>query len=206
MEARQAGRQELEVDVGGQGIAAAIGVAGSNNTISGKTEALIQNSNVVAENSNSAKIKTNSKLKTDGGYLIDGAVTSNTWKSSKLQTGREEEEKEGVVVDASATHSIASVLANGGVAVAMGDGGIAGSVAGVVNLNHVSGSTTARVLDSQINNKDKRSGVTVHPDRNRGGRFYRKHQQGGPGYRIGSFFSGYQMEQPEEAVRNQREQ
>lgn len=152
----------LEVDVGGQGIAAAIGVAGSNNTISGKTEALIQNSNVVAENSNSAKIKTNSKLKTDGGYLIDGAVTSNTWKSSKLQTGREEEEKEGVVVDASATHSIASVLANGGVAVAMGDGGIAGSVAGVVNLNHVSGSTTARVLDSQINNKDKRSGVTVH--------------------------------------------
>lgn len=152
----------LEVDVGGQGIAAAIGVAGSNNTISGKTEALIQNSNVVAENSNSAKIKTNSKLKTDGGYLIDGAVTSNTWKSSKLQTGREEEEKEGVVVDASASHSIASVLANGGVAVAMGDGGIAGSVAGVVNLNHVSGSTTARVLDSQINNKDKRSGVTVH--------------------------------------------
>ena len=152
----------LEVDAGSQGIAAAIGVAGSNNTISGKTEALIQNSNVVAENSNSAKIKTNSKLKTDGGYLIDGAVTSNTWKSSKLQTGREEEEKEGVVVDASATHSIASVLANGGVAVAMGDGGLAGSVAGVVNLNHVDGSTTARVLDSQINNKDKRSGVTVH--------------------------------------------
>ena len=120
----------IDVAAYGQGVSAALGVTGSNNKISGNTEALIRNSKVVAESKKDEAgnyifeaIQTRSKLKTDDAYLIDGAVTSNTWSAGKLQTGREEEEKTGVVVDASATHAIASVLANGGVAVGSGGGG-----------------------------------------------------------------------------------
>ena len=149
----------IDVAAGGQGVSAAIGITGSNNKISGNTSALIDNSKVIAKGSNSNKIKANSGLKTDDTYLIDGAVTKNTWKSSKLQKGRKEEEKTGVVVDASATHAIASVMANGGVAVGENAGV---SVAGVINLNDVEGSTTAKVLDSQLNTKDIRNDVNVH--------------------------------------------
>ena len=107
----------IDVAAYGQGVSAALGVTGSNNKISGNTEALIRNSKVVAESKKDEAgnyifdaIKTRSKLKTDDAYLIDGAVTSNTWSAGRLQEGREEEEKTGVVVDASATHAIASVL------------------------------------------------------------------------------------------------
>ena len=139
----------------------------SNNTVSGKTEALISNSTVVAEGSNDDDkvIRTKSKLKQNtknDAYLIDGAVTTNTWKSSKLQTGRMEEKKTGVVVDSSATHSIASVMANGGVAVATAGSVMAGALAGIVNLNYISGATTAKVLDSRINTESVRSDVHVH--------------------------------------------
>ena len=161
----------IDVAAYGQGVSAALGVTGSNNKISGNTEALIRNSKVVAESKKDEAgnyifeaIKTKSELKTDDAYLIDGAVTSNTWSAGRLQEGREEEEKTGVVVDASATHAIASVLANGGVAVGSGDSGAGASLAGVINLNDVGGSTTAKVEDSQLNEEaaDKRSHVTVH--------------------------------------------
>ena len=161
----------IDVAAYGQGVSAALGVTGSNNKISGNTEALIRNSKVVAESKKDEAgnyifeaIKTRSKLKTDDAYLIDGAVTSNTWSAGRLQEGREEEEKTGVVVDASATHAIASVLANGGVAVGSGDSGAGASLAGVINLNDVGGFTTAKVEDSQLNEEaaDKRSHVTVH--------------------------------------------
>lgn len=161
----------IDVAAYGQGVSAALGVTGSNNKIRGNTEALIRNSKVVAESKKDEAgnyifdaIKTRSKLKTDDAYLIDGAVTSNTWSAGRLQEGREEEEKTGVVVDASATHAIATVLANGGVAVGSGDSGAGASLAGVINLNDVGGSTTAKVEDSQLNEEaaDKRSHVTVH--------------------------------------------
>lgn len=155
------------VAAGGTGASAAIGVTVSGNTVSGKTEALISNSSVSAEGSNDEDkvIRTKSKLKEntkEEKYLIDGAVTSNTWKSGKLQTGRVEEKKTGVVVDSSATHSIASVMANGGVAVATAASMLGGSLAGVVNLNYISGATTAKVLDSRINTGSVRSDVQVH--------------------------------------------
>ena len=158
----------LDVNAIGQDVALAIGVTGSTNQISGATEALIDNSTVAAAGSDdeSKAIKTKSKLKNntkDDKYLIEGAVTDNTWKSGKLQTGRDEEKKSGVVVDASATHAIASVMANGGVAVGVGDGSTgAVDVAGVVNLNTVGGETGAKILDSDINTETSRSDVTVH--------------------------------------------
>ncbi|MBQ7418140.1 MAG: leukotoxin LktA family filamentous adhesin, partial [Acidaminococcaceae bacterium] len=170
----------LDAAVGGQGLAAAVGVTGSNNKISGNTTALIDNSKVVAKGSDSNKIKTASKLKDntdDEKYLIDSAVSRNTWSSgsftegegdnkkygvSRLQKGRVKEEKTGIVVDASATHSIASVMANGGVAIGAGDTGLGASLAGVINLNEVTGSTTAKALDSKLNTADKRSDVNVN--------------------------------------------
>ena len=175
----------LDVALQGSALSASIGVTGSNNEISGTTEALIKNSTVAAKGSESNKIKVNDGLKAndeDNNYMIDSSVSMKTWSAgsftegegdtkkygvSRLQKGRKEAEKSGVVVDASATHSISSAMANGGVAVNMGGGGgagggIAGSIAGVVNLNEVSGATTAKVLDSQINSADRRSDVTVH--------------------------------------------
>ena len=169
----------LDVAAGGQGVSAALGVTGSYNELTGKTSARIENSNVVATGSGSHTIKTASTLanNTDNEkYMIDSAVGRNTWSSgsfeegegdtkkygvSRLQKGRREEQKTGVVVDASATHSISSVMANGGVAVGLGDNGIGASLAGVINLNYVSGETTAKVLDSQLNTDTTRSDVTV---------------------------------------------
>ncbi len=170
----------LDVAAGGQGAAAALGVTGSYNKLTGHTYARIEDSTVVAKGSDSNQIMTASALKdnTDNDkYLIDSAVSRNTWSSgsftegegddkkygvSRLQKGRKEETKSGVVVDASATHSIASVMANGGVAVGMGDSGVGVSLAGVVNLNYVSGETAAKVLDSKLNTAQTRSDVNVH--------------------------------------------
>ncbi len=156
----------LNVSGGSMTFAGAIGVTGSNNKISGNTSALIDNSKIVAKGSDSNKIKTKSKM--NDSYLIDGAVTDNTWSAGSLKSGRQEEEETGVVVDASATHSIASVMANGGVA--FSSDGLGLDVAGVINLNDIGGSTTAKILDSQINqaaNEDSnqeeiRSDVNVH--------------------------------------------
>ncbi len=170
----------LDVAAGGKGAAAALGVTGSYNKLTGHTYARIEDSTVAAKGSDSNKIKTASALKdnTDQDkYLIDSAVSRNTWSSgsftegegddkkygvSRLQNGRKEEMKSGVVVDASATHSIASVMANGGVAVGIGDSGVGVSLAGVVNLNYVSGETAAKVLDSKLNTAQTRSDVNVH--------------------------------------------
>ena len=156
----------LDVAAGSQGVSAALGVSGSSNKLSGSTEAVIKDSTVVAAGSTEEDktIKTKSKLKANTGsdaYLIDGAVTKNTWSGGKLQEGREEEKKTGVVVDASATHGISSVLANAGVAVGAGDSGIGASLAGLLNINNIGGKTTAKILDSKVNTKVTRSDVTV---------------------------------------------
>ena len=123
----------LNVNILGQGVSAALGVSGSNNKLSGSTEAVIKDSTVAAAGSSDDDkvIRTKSRLKEKDNGLIDGAVTKNTWSSGRLQEGREEEKKTGVVVDASATHGISSVLGNAGVAVAAGDSGIGASVAGL---------------------------------------------------------------------------
>ena len=153
----------LNVNIMGQGVTAALGVSGSNNKLSGSTEAVIKDSTVVAAGSgdDDKAIRTKSRLKEKDNGLIDGAVTKNTWSSGRLQEGREEEKKTGVVVDASATHGISSVLGNAGVAVAAGDSGIGASVAGLLNINRIGGKTTAKILDSRVNTATTRSNVSV---------------------------------------------
>jgi len=153
----------LNVNILGQGVSAALGVSGSNNKLSGSTEAVIKDSTVAAAGSSDDDkvIRTKSRLKEKDNGLIDGAVTKNTWSSGRLQEGREEEKKTGVVVDASATHGISSVLGNAGVAVAAGDSGIGASVAGLLNINRIGGKTTAKILDSRVNTATTRSNVSV---------------------------------------------
>ena len=71
----------LDVAAGGQGVAAALGVTGSYNELTGKTSAGIENSNVVATGSGSHTIQTASALanNTDNEkYMIDSAVGRNT--------------------------------------------------------------------------------------------------------------------------------
>ena len=119
---------------------AAIGLASTVNTISGYTQALVEDSDVTAAGSDSDTIET----KTIDQGLISGLLDSNSFKVDGLKGGRKTEQKKGLVVDSSATHSISSVLASAG-----GAGTVA--VAGTVNVNHVGGSTKAAVSGSDIN-------------------------------------------------------
>ena len=136
--------------------AAAIGLASTVNTISGDTQALVENSDVTAAGSDSEPIET----KTIDQGLISGLLDSNSFKVDGLKGGRKTEQKKGLVVDSSATHSISSVLASAG-----GAGTVA--VAGTVNVNHIGGSTKAAVSASDINKgltDLSKADVWVHAD------------------------------------------
>ena len=92
--------------------------------------------------------------------LISGLLDSNSFKVDGLKGGRKTEQKKGLVVDSSATHSISSVLASAG-----GAGTVA--VAGTVNVNHIGGSTKAAVSASDINKgltDLSKADVWVHAD------------------------------------------
>jgi len=142
----------LDVNLGGKGAAVAIGVSASNNKISGATEALIENSTVTAKGSSD----------TDKLITTAGKLNGDDWTGSDLNEKRVKEKKTGVVVDASATHFLSSTIANGGLAVS-GDSSVASvAAAGLVNVNTVSGKTTAKILDSDINSAATRSNVTVN--------------------------------------------
>lgn len=135
---------------------AAIGLASTVNTISGDTQALVEDSDVSAAGSDSEPIET----KTIDQGLISGLLDSNSFKVDGLKDGRKTEQKKGLVVDSSATHSISSVLASAG-----GAGTVA--VAGTVNVNHIGGSTKAAVSGSDINKNLadlSKADVWVHAD------------------------------------------
>jgi hypothetical protein len=121
---------------------AAVGLATAVNTISGSTEATIEDSTVSAKGSDTDQIMTASTVK-DGAIISDVADTAS-FTTAGLKKDRQSEGHTGLVVDSSATHSISSILATAG-----GSGGAA--VMGAVNVNHIGGSTTAKVSNTDIN-------------------------------------------------------
>ena len=122
--------------------AMAFGATVAVNTISGNTAASVENSSITAEGNSEDAVKAESGMDDDA--LISGAVSEKSITSDKLQTGRQENEAKGLVVDSSATHSVASVLAT------MGGSGTVAAV-GTVNVNSIGGSTTAKVTNTDIN-------------------------------------------------------
>lgn len=120
----------------------ALGATVAVNTISGNTAASVENSSITAEGNSEDTVKAESGMSDDA--LISGAVSEKSITSDKLQEGRQETESKGLVVDSSATHSVASVLAT------LGISGTAAAV-GTVNVNSIGGSTTAKVTNTDIN-------------------------------------------------------
>ena len=122
--------------------AMAFGATVAVNTISGNTAASVENSSITAEGNSEDTVKAESGMSDDA--LISGAVSEKSITSDKLQEGRQETESKGLVVDSSATHSVASVLAT------MGGSGTVAAV-GTVNVNSIGGRTTAKVTNTDIN-------------------------------------------------------
>ena len=131
----------LDVNSDGYG---AIGVSVSQNEITGNTYANIKGSKLDVAGSDSNLIAiSNPKDK-----LIDGYVTKNTWTSGGLMGGRKTENKSGLVVNSSATHSISSDLATIGIRATNDSPGV--GVSGTVNINKISGATNATVEKTDV--------------------------------------------------------
>lgn len=140
---------------------AAIGVSTSVNQIDGDTEAAItgDTTSVQAKGKDSSKtVTTNSSVKDDAIY--DKAMEGEAFDfTQSLANKRTQNQDTGVVVDGSATHTLNSLIANGGISA--GSNGFA-AVNGTVNVNMIKGNTKAHIDGADIN-KDQLnvSDVTV---------------------------------------------
>ena len=121
---------------------AAIGASVSVNQISGDTLVTLNNANVTA-NGNGNGIEVDSKIENDS--IIDSVIDGDkTLIGNDLDKDRKKETIKGIVVDSSATHTLKSVLANGGIA------GTA-AVNGTVNVNQIDGNTGTNIVGSTLN-------------------------------------------------------
>lgn len=129
---------------GNVGVGAAVAV----NELSGNTTAKIEGGTVTAKGSDAA----DDAIAVHGGMaddaLISGFGDSSMWKASSLFHGRQQGKAAGIVVDSSATHSIASALASAGIAIS-GSAGV--GLAGTVNVNTIGGRTDAQVINAALN-------------------------------------------------------
>ena len=136
--------------VAGQG--AGIGAAVSINEISGDTSATIEKSNVIARGETDKSIEVNGKIS-----KVDNELCEDIDIDYTLSSERETESKKGLVLDSSATHTIKSLIASGGIA------GQGAGIGGTVNVNSINGSTVAGVLNSAINQGiENASDVSIH--------------------------------------------
>jgi hypothetical protein len=121
---------------------AAIGASVSVNQISGDTLVTLNNANITA-NGNGNGIEVNSKIEDNS--IIDSIIDEETAQlGNNLDSKRKTEPIKGIVIDSSATHTLKSLLANGGIA------GTA-AVNGTVNVNQIDGNTGANILGSTLN-------------------------------------------------------
>lgn len=126
---------------------AAVGATVSVNDIQGDTEAAIEGTGTgktkITALGKAGSITTNSQI--DDTAIVNQAITAAGFDpTDNLRSKRQTESKTGLVVDASATHNIRSALAN------LAGGGNAAAAA-TVNVNEISGSTTASVSKALLN-------------------------------------------------------
>nr|MBO6295500.1 hypothetical protein [Schwartzia sp. (in: firmicutes)] len=131
-----------------------LGAAVSINKITGSTNALVSGGSLAAADSGSVKV-----TRPQDDNLFTTEKLNLTTDRTKLSENRKEEEKTGIVVDSSATHTLISQLSSGGVA-ASGNVGI--NLDGTVNLNTIEGKTTAKIQDAALNTANKNSDVNVN--------------------------------------------
>ncbi len=131
-----------------------LGAAVSINKITGNTNALVQGGFLKAADTGFIKV-----TRPQDDKLFTTENLDLTTDRTKLSESRTEESKTGIVVDSSATHTLISQLASGGVAAS---GSVGVDLAGTVNLNTITGGTTAKIKDADLNTADKYSDVNVN--------------------------------------------
>ena len=131
-----------------------LGTAVSINKITGNTNALVQGGFLKAADTGSIKV-----TRPQDENLFTTEKLDLTTDRTKLSENRKEETKSGIVVDSSATHTLISQLASGGVAAS---GSVGVDLAGTVNLNTITGGTTAKIKDADINSANTASDVNVN--------------------------------------------
>ncbi|SDO87442.1 leukotoxin LktA like protein [Selenomonas ruminantium] len=133
---------------------AGLGAAVSINKITGSTNALVQGGSLQAADSGSIQV-----TRPQDENLFTTEKLDLTTERQRLSENRKKETKSGIVVDSSATHTIISQLASGGVAASSSVGV---ELAGTVNLNTIEGDTTAKIKDANIGSAAKASNVNVN--------------------------------------------
>lgn len=140
------------------GVGAGVGVSVSVNQIAGTTSATVggedeAETNVTAKGNDS--IETNTKIDVD--KEINNALIDDKTVAMDAVINRQEEERSGLIVDASSTRDLKSFLITAGVA---GEGA---GVAGTVNVNQIAGSTDAGITNTNVNaNITEAGNVTVN--------------------------------------------
>ena len=135
---------------------AALGTAASTNKITGNTNALVQGGSIVATDTGSIKVSRPKDDKIFSAAKLNVSTTRDDLISSRSGN---DENKTGIVVDSSATHTLISQLSSGGVAASSSVGV---SLAGTVNINTIEGNTTAKIQDVNLNSAENASDINVN--------------------------------------------
>ena len=142
----------------GAGTRAALGAAVGINKITGSTNALVSGGSVAASGSAAADDAITVSRPQDADLYKTESLDVKT-NTQKLSDNRTTENKTGIVVDSSATHTLISQMSSGGVAASASVGV---GLAGTVNLNTVEGSTTAKIKDAALNSENNPSNINVN--------------------------------------------
>lgn len=145
------------------GIGAGVGVSVSVNQIAGTTSATVGGEK---EDATSVVAKGNDSLTTDTVINVDinddekseihnTLIDDETVAITKV-IDRQNEERSGLIVDASSTRDLKSLLITAGVA---GEGA---GVTGTVNVNMIDGATSAGITNTNVNNVDDAGNVFVN--------------------------------------------
>lgn len=139
------------------GLGAGVGVAMAVNEIGGNTSATISGTSTAVS---AAGGNTNDTLAVSDGLSADAygdAVVASAASLYGLNSKRQTKQVTGVAVNASATHTISSGVANA-------SGGAFAGVAGTGNVNLVDGATTASIDKAKINQGGTPADVTVRAE------------------------------------------
>lgn len=131
------------------GVGAGVGVSVSVNQIKGETSSTIgndgTNTTVTAKGQNEEELKTNTVIADSD---INNTLINKETVDMNAAIERSEENRSGVIVDASSVRDLKSFLINAGVA---GEGA---GVAGTVNVNMIEGATNAGITDTIVNSEN----------------------------------------------------
>ena len=134
---------------------AAIGASVSVNEIDSETEAAVEGAATKVSSTGSATHEVNDTVKDSD--ILNDFVDKDAFASAKsLKDARTAAKYDGLLVDASGTHTMKSFLVNAG------GTGTGAAVNGTVNVNTIGGSTKARITDAKVNNASaNKSNVNV---------------------------------------------